>query len=44
MKKLYEMTRGLLAESGNPALGCYVTGYQALAAEGSGLIDEAIQG
>ena len=31
MGALYEMTASVLQEAGNPALGCYVTGYKALA-------------
>jgi tetratricopeptide (TPR) repeat protein len=37
MDALYEMTASLLQEAGNPALGCYVAGYRALAADATGL-------
>jgi len=40
--KLYELAGSLLGESGNPALGSYITGYRALAADGSGMCREAI--
>lgn len=43
MGALYEMAAGLLAEAGNPALGSYITGYRALAAEAAGLDGEAVQ-
>lgn len=42
MRKLYELTGSLLGESGNPALSSYITGYQALTADGSGMRREAI--
>lgn len=42
MGALYEMTASLLDEAGNPALGCYVTGYRALAADGTGLNRSAV--
>jgi len=38
----YELAGSLLGESGNPALGSYITGYRALAADGSGMRREAI--
>jgi tetratricopeptide (TPR) repeat protein len=43
MDTLYEMATGLLKETGNPALGSYITGYRALAAEASGLGYEAVR-
>ena len=42
-RTLYQMAAGLLAEAGNPALGAYITGYRALAAEAAGLTAEAVQ-
>ncbi len=42
MKTLHEMSGNLLGESGNPALGCYIAGYQALTSDGSGMRDDAI--
>jgi hypothetical protein len=42
MKTLHEMSGSLLGESGNPALGCYIAGYQALTSDGSGMRNDAI--
>lgn len=42
MSALYEMAVGLFQEAGNPALGCYVTGYRALAADATGLNRNAV--
>jgi hypothetical protein len=42
MGALYEMAGDLFAESGNPALAAYITGYRALAAEAWGLGREAV--
>jgi hypothetical protein len=39
----YKMAAGLIEEAGNPALGSYITGYRALAAEASGSGCEAIR-
>lgn len=43
MNTLYGMTGSLLEEADNPGLGCYIAGYQALAAEASGMGREAIR-
>jgi len=43
MGALYEMAASLLAEAGDAALGSYITGYRALAAEASGLDGQAVQ-
>ena len=42
MGALYEMAGSLLQEAGNPALGCYVTGYRALAADATGMDRSAV--
>jgi hypothetical protein len=39
---LHEMTASLLGEAGNPAFGCYVTGYRALAADATGMNRNAV--
>lgn len=42
MGSFYQMADDLLAEAGNPALGSYIGGYRALAAEACGLGSEAV--